>query len=169
MNSDDIRDVIGVINLYALTVDTQQWQLFDRVFTPDLDANCPPNGHWTDLKSFTKQWIDFHDPLLCSTHTFTNHNVVVNGDRANALSYVIVRLVKQMPSGESYYESAGWYDDTLVRTPNGWRIRARLYGGNWWHGNPRVGGDGFDPSIIPLRQAAAAGQLSYIKALTAKA
>jgi hypothetical protein len=166
MRQDDRADIIGVINLYALAVDTVRWDLFDRIFTPDLDADCPPNGHWTGLESFRKMWADFHEPLDGSVHTFTNHNVLVEGDRAHALSYVVVRLMRQQPEGEGWYESGGWYDDKLVRTAQGWRIRARLYGGNWWRGNPAVGGEGFDPGVIPLRQAARGGQIGFLNALT---
>lgn len=169
MNGDDTNQIVKVINLYALTVDTQRWELFDQVFTPDVDANCPPNGRWSDLKTLRHHWAAFHEPLDASTHTFTNHQVIVNGDRANALSYVIVRLIRQMPHGENYYESSGWYDDTLIRTAEGWRIRARLYGGNWWHGNPRVGGEGFDPTVMPLRRAAEAGMIAYLNALARNA
>jgi hypothetical protein len=166
VSGDDVSEITGVINLYALAVDTQRWELFDRVFTEDLTVRTP-NGDWSGREQMRRFWAAFHDPLDGSTHTFTNHQVLVRGDRANALSYVIVRLLRPMPEGESYYESAGWYDDTLVRTPQGWRINSRGYGSNWWRGNPRVGGDDFTPDITLLRRAAARNEIEYLKALTA--
>ena len=165
MSTNDTTEIVNVINLYALAVDATRWDLFERIFTRDVEVNALPNGHWSDLASLRQKWAEFHDPLDGSTHTFTNHNVVVNGAKAHALSYVTVRLMRQMPQGDSFYESGGWYDDQLVRTADGWRIKARTYGGNWWRGNPAVGGQGFDPTLRPLRHAAAAGELTLLKAL----
>ena len=31
--------ILETISLYALAVDTQRWDLFDRVFTPDADVD----------------------------------------------------------------------------------------------------------------------------------
>ena len=32
----------------------------------------------------------------------------------------------------------GWYDDVVVRTPQGWRISRRSCRTQWWGGNPAV-------------------------------
>jgi hypothetical protein len=167
MSTNDTTEIVKVVNLYALAVDTTRWDLFERVFTADVEVNALPNGRWSDLPSLRQKWAEFHDPLDGSTHTFTNHQVIVSGDRAQALSYVTVRLMRQMAQGDSFYECGGWYDDQLVHTANGWRIKARAYGSNWWRGNPRVGGEGFDPTLRPIRLAAAAGEIGYLKALQA--
>jgi hypothetical protein len=167
MSGDDHNQIVGVINLYALAVDTQRWALFDRVFTPDLQLRTL-NGVWSGLEDMRRFWAAFHEPLHASTHTFTNHQVIVDGDRAHAISYVVVRLMKPMEAGEGFYEAGGWYDDTLVRTPDGWRIAARNYGTNWWRGNPRVGGDDFIPDDTPLKAAAAADDIGYVRALNGR-
>jgi len=163
MSTNDTTEIVNVINLYALAVDATRWDLFERIFAPDVEVNALPNGHWTDLASLRQKWAEFHDPLDGSTHTFTNHCVAVSGGTARALSYVMVRLMRRMSKGESFYECGGWYDDRLVRTADGWRIRGRTYGSNWWRGNPAVGGDGFDPALRPLRLAAAAGEIELLK------
>ncbi len=62
------------------------------------------------------------------------------------MSYVMVRLMRQLAQGENFDECGGWYDDELVETADGWRIKVRAYGSNWWRGNPAVGGNGFDPA-----------------------
>jgi hypothetical protein len=164
MSTIDTTEIVNVINLYALAVDATRWDLFERIFTPDVEVNALPNGRWSDLPSLRQRWAEFHDPLDGSTHTFTNHHVIVSGRTAHALSYVMVRLMRQMAQGESFYECGGWYDDQLVRTADGWRIKARTYGSNWWRGNPAVGGNGFDPTLRPLKRAAAAGEITLLKA-----
>jgi hypothetical protein len=164
MSGEDRAQITGVINLYALAVDSTQWPLFEKVFTPDVEVRTP-NGTWSGREPLSRHWAAFHDPLDGSTHTFTNHQVLVRGDRANALSYVIVRLMRAVGRGDGWYEAAGWYDDTLERTADGWRISSRNYGTNWWRGDPRVGGEGFAPDQTLLRHAAARGEIRYLKAL----
>jgi hypothetical protein len=100
----------------------------------------------------------------------SNHQVSVDGDRASAFSYVVARLIRYMPEGGgTFLNSGGWYDDTLVRTPGGWRIKKRICRSSWFEGNPRVletmPGAKFKPDGASLRREADAGALSYLKAL----
>ena len=46
----------------------------------------------------------------------SGHIVNLQGDRANAITYGIWRLIKTGTVGGDYWEGAGWYDDALVRT-----------------------------------------------------
>lgn len=78
------RDVVAItqlVNLYGLAVDSQQWQLFDSIFTAD-----------------------------------------VGGDHAHSFCHGGWRLVRKAAVGSPLWEGTGWYDDTLVRTADGWRI-----------------------------------------------
>jgi hypothetical protein len=170
MRSDDTDRIVNLLNLYALTVDTQCWDLFNRVFVPDVDADYGPTARWRGLDSLKRDFALFHSPLDGSQHTVTNHQVIVNDDRANALSYITVRLIRNLPQGgESFWESGGWYDDHLIRTTHGWRIATRVWRGNWSRGNPRVAeaspGSRFDPEMKSLRRAAEEGTISYLNAL----
>jgi hypothetical protein len=163
---DDTRQIINVLNLYGLTIDTQRWELFDQVFMPDVVADYTPPAYFPDREAIRKSMADFHAPLDGSQHTITNHQVIVNGDRASSISYVIVRLVR----GDDFFQAGGFYDDTFIRSPAGWRIIKRSYRGNWWRGNPNVGGhpgfaEHFEPKNCTLRKASDADEVSYLKAL----
>jgi hypothetical protein len=172
MSNPDSLDIIGVINLYALAIDTQRWELLDCVFTLDARADYNPASRWSqwsDLATLKRDFAAFHDPLDGSQHTVTNHQVIVDGDHANALSYVVVRLIRKMSEGENFFQMGGWYDDRLVRTRAGWRIKTRVFRGNWWEGNLRIGGgelgERFEPDTTLMRRAAAAGTMEYLDAL----
>jgi hypothetical protein len=48
--------IVQMINLYELAVDSRRWDLFDRVFTADVEARYSEERHWHDLKSFKRDF-----------------------------------------------------------------------------------------------------------------
>ncbi len=48
---DDVTQISHLHSMYALAIDAKQWDLFDRVFTPDVHADYPGRA-WTDLASW---------------------------------------------------------------------------------------------------------------------
>jgi hypothetical protein len=157
---DDTRRIIQLLNLYGLAIDTQRYELFDQVFTPDLQADYNPPVAFDSREAIKQTMRDFHITLDGSLHRITNHQVTVDGDRASAISYVVVRLLK----APDYFQMAGFYDDGLVRTTDGWRIARRLFRGSWWEGSTGLFG-GLTPYVATLRQAADAGQVAYLGGL----
>lgn len=168
--ADDHNQIVNTINLYALAVDALAWDLFDRVFTADVQMDYYPGSKLTGLAGMKEEFALAHEGLTASQHTVANHQVIVNGDKANAMSYVIARLLRNVPEGGvNYWEFGGWYDDCLVRTPSGWRIHKRVCRGNWWEGNPRVAEARpewvFRPDVTLLRNFARAGESAFLKAV----
>ena len=58
-------------------------------------------------------------------HGLLDVAVELDGDVATARTYVDAVLL--MPDGASGINAIGFYDDELVRTPDGWRISRRAY------------------------------------------
>ena len=173
MQATDHNAIVNVINLYALAVDTLCFDLFDRVFTPDVQLDYYPGSRMAGLAQVKQEFLLAHEGLDASQHTVANHQVIVDGDRANAIAYVVARLIRNVPEGGvNYWEFGGWYDDSLVRTPAGWRIQRRACRGNWWEGNPRVAECRpewvFRPDVTLLRNAAKAGESEFLKAVRAQ-
>lgn len=169
MSGDDVIAITGVINLYALAVDTLQWDLFDRVFTADVTADFGGAANWRDLSSLKRDFAVIHSPFRATQHTTTNHQAVVQGNRARAISYVHGRFIREVPEGGDMFESSGWYDDSLVRTPAGWRIGQRVCRTIWAGGNPRVlqtmPGVTVEQQLHSLSSEAGSRHLSYLDAL----
>jgi len=44
MAEHDKAAIIEVMNLYGFALDAQQWELFDRIFTPDIKAEFGPRN-----------------------------------------------------------------------------------------------------------------------------
>lgn len=166
--TDDRNAIVDVLNLYALAVDTQNWALFDQVFTPDVLADYPSDLLWHDLDAFKRDFHTIHDHLRGSMHVITNHQVRIDGDTAHALSYGHFRLFGATPEGQDdFWEAIGWYDDHLVRTTAGWRIDRRRARVTWYGGNPAVlkplpNGAAPDPKMS-LRTEAAKDDIAYLK------
>jgi SnoaL-like domain len=168
MCSEDIVQIINVINLYPVAVDTRRWDLFDQVFTQDALCEFGGPARWNDLSSLKRDFEIIHRPFEATLHVTTNHQVVVNGDRANCLSYVHGRFIREVPDGGSMFESVGWYDDLLVRTSAGWRIKMRSCRTVWSGGNPKVlqtmPGVSGELQLDSLSREAAAGRVAHLDA-----
>src|SRR5581483_2694029 len=63
--------------------------------------------------------------LDASQHLITNEVVELDGDRGRARCYFQAQHVYRGAEGGDHYLVGGTYEDELVRTPEGWRIRRR--------------------------------------------
>ncbi len=171
MAHQDIIEITQLINLYGFAVDSQRWELFDRVFTEEVEADFSEPAHWYDRESFKRDFGAFHEPFDSTQHTMMNHLVDVQGDRATAFTYGTWRLVRKATDGNPLWDGSGWYDDVLVRTEQGWRISHRVCRIVWWVGNPRVNetipGVAFELDTSVLRREIDAGRVSYFNSLQA--
>jgi len=124
-NNFDAEDIRNVLNLYALAIDTQAWNLFDEVFTPDVVGDYP--GHtWTDLETLKRDLAAQLLPYEATQHVMTIMRLKVQGDAAEAMTYgqyLMIRKLGGPPSTE--WRGQGWYEDEVIRTAAGWRIKRR--------------------------------------------
>ncbi len=170
----DREQIIDLINLYGLAMDSQRWDLFDRIFTEHCDADYGPTAHWTDRAQFKTDFGAFHEHFDATQHVMTNHLVAVGAGRANSLTYGMWRLIRHEAAGYHpagpLWDGSGWYDDEWVRTNGGWRIAKRVCRVVWATGNPGVQelfeGVKFELEPASLRDEGRAGQLAYLTAIS---
>lgn len=169
MTGQDTSEIVNLVNLYGLAMDTQRWELFDRIFTPDVEVDFGPGSQWRELAAFKADFAAYHAPFDSTQHIMTSHVVEVAGDEAAAFTYGLWRLMRRGMAGGDFWEGTGWYDDLLVRTPAGWRIRRRLCRVVWWGGNALVNqpipGVSFEGRQYALREEAAAGRARFVERL----
>ena len=171
--ADDRGDIIELINLYGLAMDSQRWDLFDRIFTEHCDADYGPTAQWTDRAQFKTDFGGFHEHFDATQHVMTNHLVTVDGDRAHSLTYGMWRLIRHAAAGSHpsgpLWDGSGWYDDEWVRTHGGWRIAKRVCKVIWATGNPGVQElfEGVKFELVPasLREEGAAGRVAFMKGI----
>ena len=166
----DREDIIERINLYGLAMDTQRWDLFDRIFTEDCDADYGATSHWTDRARFKADFGSFHELFDATQHVMTNHLVKVDGDRAASHTYGAWRLIRHAAGDPPAWDGTGYYDDQWLRTAEGWRIARRVCRVVFWTGNPRVQTPmeeiEFQLDLVSLREEGAQGGLNFLKAIT---
>jgi hypothetical protein len=168
----DRNDIIQLINLYGFAVDTQRWDLFDQVFTVDVDADFGGSAHWQGLDQWKADFAAFHAPFDATQHVMTNHQVRVCGESAHSFTYGQWRLVRHAAEGSPLWDGSGWYDDEWVKTRGGWRCARRVCRVVWSTGNDRVKetipGVTFENVFDSMKAEAAAGSLGFLKAIDAK-
>lgn len=168
MNSRDEVEIIGIINLYAFMVDSQQWSLFDQVFCVDVMADFGGGAVWEDRDSFKRDFVAVHTPFDSTQHMTSNHVVRVRAEQAYCVSYVHGRFIRKVEGGH-LFESTGWYDDLLVKTEEGWRISKRVCRSVWADGNPRVmetlPGISGVPQLYSLKVEAESGAVRFLQGL----
>jgi hypothetical protein len=173
MVEQDKAQIIEVMNLYGAALDAQAWELFDRIFTPDVKAEFGPAGAvWSDLAIFKHAFKSFHATLDNHQHTMMGHLVHVDGDKAFAFSYGNWLLVREAATGGPNWLGTGWYDDELVRTDRGWLISRRVCRLLSWTGNPLVPEPNFQQTPVMttnvLFQHVKEGKVGYFNAIAGK-
>ena len=170
MSCDDTTTIIQLLNLYGFAVDAQRWDLFDGIFTSDVEADFSESAHWYDLDTFKRDFAVFHDPFNSTQHSMMNHLVQVDGDTAHSFTNGTWRLVRKATDGSPLWDGSGWYDDELIRTKEGWRVKHRTCRIVWWTGNPQVNetipGVVFKLDTTVLRQDGEAGNVGFLKAIS---
>lgn len=158
----DVEAITQLLHTYALAVDAQRWELFDEVFTTDVQVELGATK-WADLTSWKSDFAVAHRTFDATTHGVVNVNVKVGGSRARALSQGMFSMVRRSTPGGTRVTGGGWYDDELTRTDGGWKIFRRNIQVSWIDGNPAVM-FGFDRDTfhtVSLAAAVAGGEVGF--------
>jgi 3-phenylpropionate/cinnamic acid dioxygenase small subunit len=118
------QDIADVLVRYATGIDRRDWPQFRTCFTDNCHADYGDVGVWDGVDAITQFMIDTHAGMGHTLHRITNVAVEVDGDEATARSYVDALL---LVDGQTAINAAGFYDDELVRTTEGWRIARRRF------------------------------------------
>lgn len=138
MSQSDADTILTLVHLYALAIDTQQWDLFDEVFTPDVIADYGEGAVWTGRDTFKQIFAVIHAVYSGTQHTMSNTLWDLQGNEGWAMTYGHFRLIKPGTPGGDFWEGQGYYDDRLVKVHGKWRIQHRINRITWSGGNPKV-------------------------------
>jgi hypothetical protein len=138
----DRQAVIEALHRFADGIDRRDWVRYRAAFTDEIELDYssyrPENsGTWT-----ADAWVDKARSLFpgldASQHSITNAIVELDGDIAHVVADVRADHVVVVDGVTRVYTVAGWYDDELVRTSDGWRIRAKALHMRWAEGDASV-------------------------------
>jgi 3-phenylpropionate/cinnamic acid dioxygenase small subunit len=130
MTLQQIADRIEIDDLltrYATAVDNKDWELYATCFTPDAFIDYTSAGGVKGAMPEVKKWLAEVMPMFPMTqHIIVNKIVVIDGDRATARSAVFNPMGLPDSNGLLLFFEGAYYNDKLVRTPDGWRISERI-------------------------------------------
>ena len=134
----DRQEITEVCYRYGLALDDRDWAALAACFTPDADAyyaGRPPARGYQAIEDICRAALA---PLSASQHLIGNVVVRLDGDNATSTCYLQAQHVRAGTAGGDNFIIAGRYDNRLVRTPDGWRIRELRLERIWTEGNPAV-------------------------------
>jgi 3-phenylpropionate/cinnamic acid dioxygenase small subunit len=124
----DRQAIVDVLSNYATGLDARDWVLWRSVFIDEVIFDLKswngvaPRPLNTDRVVATQARI--FAELIETQHFFTNHQVVIDGDKARVQAHMRAEhwLANPGIEGTDRYTMFGYYDDQLVRTDAGWKI-----------------------------------------------
>lgn len=134
----DRLDIAEVLARYCEALDDRRWELLETVFTADATCDYGSVGTPAGLADITDTIRGTIGDLDATQHLIGNVQVAVSGDTATARCYLTSQHVRHGAPGGQTYAIGGSYHDTLVRTPDGWRISSRRLQRMWADGNRDV-------------------------------
>lgn len=124
----DRQDISDLLVRYATGIDRRDWPLFRTVFTDDCQLDYGEIGSWSGVDAVTDFMEKVHAMAGHTLHRLSNQAVAIDGDNAVARTYVDALIMSaDDQSGGQGVNGIGFYDDEIVRTPEGWRIARRRF------------------------------------------
>jgi 3-phenylpropionate/cinnamic acid dioxygenase small subunit len=136
----DKQEITELCYRYGLILDGRDWAGLADLFTPDADAfylDMPACHGYQAIEDTCRRALT---PMSATQHLISNVAVRLDGDQAESSCYLQAQHVKTGTPGGDSFIIAGRYDDKLIRTTAGWRIRERRLEQIWTAGNPAVAG-----------------------------
>lgn len=119
---------------YCEIVDSKTFDAMDEVFTEDATGDytqalgpgvISPNR--ASLIASMHANLGTHSNCAATHHNVGNFRVTVTGDTAKAKVHYYAEHLGQGDYAGEQYSMWGQYEDDLVRTNQGWRVKARVY------------------------------------------
>ena len=145
--SDDTRlqmliermEISDTVIRYATGVDMRDWATFRSCFTDEVDIDLTSFRGGSPVHLMADEWTERVrkgiSRFKSTQHLSTNHVITLNGDEATCVSYMQARHYFPLETGEHCFIMGGFYTNTLVRTPQGWKIRKLKQIVTWTEGD----------------------------------
>ena len=134
----DRAQIIELMHRYATAVDSKDWTTLRTLFTDEIGAEMI--GLKADLgipvNTTAERWIDVISRGLAqysvTQHSMSNHRIEVSGDKAVCTVYVVARhFIPDAKGGHAIFDVGGYYNNDVIRTADGWKIRKWKLVGTW--------------------------------------
>jgi len=144
----DAHEIGQLLLAYPVAIDSRDFELLETLFTPNARIDIPAAGVFdpAGYRAASEAGL----ARLDATQHFVGQPLLrIDGDRANARSYLLAQHVVNTLAPNGTLMIGAWYDDVLVRVEGRWRIASRKGNAVWWSGNPAVLGLDGVPNAFP--------------------
>lgn len=117
----DRAEISDLILAFGAALDAKDWDAYGNTFTEDGSftiAGQKRTGR-EEIVAGPARDLTRYDRLQ---HFLTNQRIVVDGDEATAVTYVLGVHVPDESKPEAHADIGGRYEARCVRTPDGWRF-----------------------------------------------
>jgi len=123
---EEERAIAAVLYNYATGIDKRDWALFKSCFADDFVADYAPFGSWKGPDAMTAMMEEANKTHPATLHSMSN--VVISGQgNAAVASCHVHAILMPMKKDDKATEFFGVYDDQLVKTAAGWKIKFRRF------------------------------------------
>lgn len=133
MTSDrDVEELRQLKYRYLRTLDLKLWDEFESLFVPEVTGSYA-ELQFADRDALVGYMRTNLGPDLITLHQAHHPEIEVDGDQASARWYLHDKVF--VPAFDVAIEGAAFYEDRMVRTPQGWRFShvgyRRTYESSW--------------------------------------
>jgi len=134
----DRAEIERLMLRFGRGLDLGDWKLYRSCFADRFKVNferltgCPEVHVDADL------WTRFAEVILSPVrrhHQYSNFYVNLDGERAEAVIYMVARHWRPTDGGAAEYTQNGWYENTFERIGGEWKITRLLHTFQWVSGN----------------------------------
>lgn len=120
----DELDIQRVLADYAWGCDEGDWALLRSLFTDDAHLDYTTAGGPAGGADEVVGWLESSlTTIPMIHHVVSNLQIDLDGDHADVRA--VFHCTAQLPGADGLLVTGGYYDDELVRTSEGWRIRRK--------------------------------------------
>jgi uncharacterized protein (TIGR02246 family) len=129
---NDAFEIQQLINTYHQAGSTADYERMIATYAPDAVWEFVSTGNrFVGLDAIREAVAGVTGTLQYVAQINAPATITVDGDRATARSSI--RESARRVGANEGIEAFGTYDDTLVRTPDGWRFASRAFTTHWMH------------------------------------
>ena len=144
--------VEGVMLRFGRALDLGDWKAYRSCFADRFRVNFERLTGQPEVWVDADLWTRFAEVILSPVrrhHQYSNTNVSLQGNTAQAITYMVARHWKATDGGSAEYTQIGWYDNTFELIGGEWKLIRLLHTYQWVSGN---GGlfDFSDPELIQV-------------------
>jgi 3-phenylpropionate/cinnamic acid dioxygenase small subunit len=124
----DRQEIDDLLTRYATAVDTKDWELYETCFTEDAFIDYESAGGIKGKLPEIRAWLEKTMEMFPMTqHVVCNRVIEFEGSTGTARSvFYNPMALPQEDSAHILFFDGGYYNDKLVKTETGWRIRERI-------------------------------------------